>query len=225
MGEPVATEQQQSSVATTKDENNVNTPDTASENSKDVRTVLMDPTDFNLRHPLQHRWCLWFDQIEQGKEWGINLTPIASFETVEDFWGLYNNIIKASELRNDCYFHLFKDGIKPKWEDQQNKVGGRFRFNLPKNAADLLLNQLWLSTILSLIGEQLPGAEDVAGAHIYKKAGGPRIELWVKCSQVTDRVKLEKMGKGYKELLKLNEALQFKPHDEHVKRSQRAFNV
>jgi len=220
MSDPVATESHPEPISLSTGQHS--TRQAAS--GADLKSVLLDSNASGYKHPLQYRWALWFDQIEPGKPWGVNLTPIASFETVEDFWGLYNNIIKASELRSDCYFHLFKEGIKPEWEDAENKEGGRFRFTLPKQDVESETNRLWLTTILVLIGEQLPGAEMVAGAHIFKKqpTSPPRIELWVKCSQASDRQALEILGRRLKELLQISESLQFKPHADQ-KKTNRSF--
>merc|ERR1712137_1002050 len=221
MSDPVATESHPEPISLSTGQHS--TRQAAS--GADLKSVLLDSNASGYKHPLQYRWALWFDQIEPGKPWGVNLTPIASFETVEDFWGLYNNIIKASELRSDCYFHLFKEGIKPEWEDEQNKEGGRFRFSVPKAKSDMETNRLWLATILVLIGEQLPESELVAGAHIFRKHQvAPRIELWVKSSQQGDRNKLESLGKSFKELIQVHETLQFKPHSD-PKKSSRGFNL
>lgn len=41
------------------------------------------------KHPLEHRWTLWFDNPQtrgKGGGWGSSLRPIYTFSTVEDFW-------------------------------------------------------------------------------------------------------------------------------------------
>ena len=38
---------------------------------------------------------------------------------VEDFWALYNHIELASRLAAGCDYSLFKEGIKPMWEDER----------------------------------------------------------------------------------------------------------
>ena len=34
--------------------------------------------------------------------------------------------MRPGELTNHCDFHLFKKGIKPLWEDEANRYGGKF---------------------------------------------------------------------------------------------------
>ncbi|GJM91772.1 hypothetical protein PR202_ga08182 [Eleusine coracana subsp. coracana] len=72
------------------------------------------------KHQLEHAWTFWFDN-PQGKSkqaaWGSSIRPIHTFSTVEDFWGLYNNIHRPSKLVVGADFHCFKEKIEPKWED------------------------------------------------------------------------------------------------------------
>lgn len=45
--------------------------------------------DFSKKHPLEHRWTLWFDNpsVKQSvAKFGQGLRAVYSFDTVEDFW-------------------------------------------------------------------------------------------------------------------------------------------
>ncbi len=45
--------------------------------------------DFSKKHPLEHKWTLWFDnpQAKQSiTKYGSTLKSIYTFDTVEDFW-------------------------------------------------------------------------------------------------------------------------------------------
>ena len=41
---------------------------------------------------------MWFFKNDKNKDWASNLRYITSFDTVEDFWALYNHILPASKL-------------------------------------------------------------------------------------------------------------------------------
>ena len=47
----------------------------------------------------------------------------------------------------------FKEGIKPMWEDDKNKRGGRWLINLDKKQRQNSLDNFWLEVMLCLIGE------------------------------------------------------------------------
>ena len=78
-----------------------------------------------MKHPLQNRWALWLFKNDKSKTWQkANLQLISKFDTLEGFWALYNHIQLPSNLMSSCEYSLFKDGIKPMWEDEKNKQGG-----------------------------------------------------------------------------------------------------
>ena len=69
---------------------------------------------------------MWLFTHDRSKPWEENQHSIYTFNSVEEFWGLYHNIALPSELPSGCDYSLFKDGIKPMWEDKKNKDGGRW---------------------------------------------------------------------------------------------------
>jgi len=91
-----------------------------------------DSPELLIKHPLQNSWTLWFFKNDRNRCWEDNQRPIITFNTVEDFWALYNHIELASKLNAGCDYSLFKEGIKPMWEDDKNKRGGRWLINLDK---------------------------------------------------------------------------------------------
>ena len=61
-----------------------------------------------VKHPLQNRWSLWFFKNDKAKNWAANLRQITTFDSVEDFWSIYNHIQLASKLSVGCDYSLFK---------------------------------------------------------------------------------------------------------------------
>ncbi|XP_015754120.1 PREDICTED: eukaryotic translation initiation factor 4E-1A-like [Acropora digitifera] len=62
----------------------------------------------HVKHPLQNKWALWFYKTDKAKSWKANLRLVTSFDTVEDFWAVYNHIKAASRLQSGCDYSLFK---------------------------------------------------------------------------------------------------------------------
>lgn len=55
---------------------------------------------------------------------GANVgTKAFSFNTAEDFWCMYNNIHRASQLPDRSDYMLFIDGIRPESEDPVRASG------------------------------------------------------------------------------------------------------
>jgi translation initiation factor 4E len=76
----------------------------------DAVTVFHDPENFNVKHPLMHEWTLWFTKPPSGKvraiaidirvdsltlfdlqgdNWNDLLKEVVTFNSVEEFWGIY----------------------------------------------------------------------------------------------------------------------------------------
>lgn len=138
------------------------------------------------KHPLQNRWTLWFDRPKKKKsgifsqeDWNESLEKVYSFNTVEDFWCLFNNLLPVSHLEAGSSYNLFKEGISPEWEDKANEGGGRWYFVLKKQDRDQA-DQLWLYMVLGLIGEQIDSQDHVCGVVVSPRRDELRISLWTK---------------------------------------------
>lgn len=71
---------------------------------------------------------------------------VSKFATVEDFWSLFTHIKQPSEVRMGSDYSLFKDEIRPMWEDKANKNGGIWRLTLmPRQKQDL--DRYWIDTV------------------------------------------------------------------------------
>ncbi|XP_074516228.1 eukaryotic translation initiation factor 4eb isoform X2 [Sebastes fasciatus] len=155
-----------------------------------------------IKHPLQNRWSLWFFKNDKSKTWQANLRLISKFDTVEDFWALYNHIQLSSNLMSGCDYSLFKDGIEPMWEDERNKRGGRWLLTLNKQQRRLDLDRFWLETLLCLVGEAFDDYSDqVCGAVVNIRTKGDKIAVWT--SDFDSRDAVTHIGKVYKERLGL----------------------
>lgn len=171
----------------------------AAADSKAIQALAPDAL---IKHPLQNKWALWFFKNDKSKDWKANLKIITAFDTVEDFWGLYNHIQPASKLPSGCDYSLFKEGVQPMWEDDYNKRGGRWLINLNKAQRLSDLDNLWLETLLCLIGEAFEEqSDDVCGAVVNIRNKGDKLGLWTHDATRNDATK--KIGFKLKERLKI----------------------
>ncbi|KAF3480606.1 eukaryotic translation initiation factor 4E-1 [Arthroderma uncinatum] len=212
--------------------NENSTPDGAEGQNKDEQiTVFHDPVNFNVKHPLMNEWTLWFTKPPSGKgdNWNDLLKEVVTFNSVEEFWGIYNNIAPTSQLGLKSDYHLFKKGVRPEWEDQQNKHGGKwsYSFKFTKDRNQVPIDELWLHAQLTVIGETLEndGDNEVMGVVVNVRKAFYRIGLWTRTvgkatndgrtSEQGQKVLLA-IGKRFKEVLKLkeNELLEFSGHTE-----------
>eukprot|EP01103_Thecamoeba_quadrilineata_P005959 TRINITY_DN156_c1_g1_i1.p1 TRINITY_DN156_c1_g1~~TRINITY_DN156_c1_g1_i1.p1 ORF type:complete len:246 (-),score=50.99 TRINITY_DN156_c1_g1_i1:128-865(-) len=179
--------------------------------SSNPGVATFDAANFQVKHPLQNRWTWWYDN--PGKKtsqssWGDHLKKIITIDTVEDFWRLYNNIVKPSNLISGSDYHLFKEHIEPKWEDQHNSKGGKWIVNISnKNGRDNL-DRYWLWTILALIGEGFgtdEENEEICGCVVSVRKAQDRIALWTKSA--TNHNAAVAIGRHLKKVLELSDSI------------------
>ncbi|RKU48340.1 eukaryotic translation initiation factor 4E [Coniochaeta pulveracea] len=213
-----------------------NQPSAGIDSTSEVKTVFHDKDNFNVKHPLANRWTLWFTKPASGKgdNWNDLLKEVITFESVEEFWGVYNNIAPVSSLALKSDYHLFKEGVRPEWEDPQNKHGGKWSYSF-KDKRSVDIDELWLHTMLAAIGETLEDEEDgeVMGVVVNVRKAFFRIGVWTRTvgksipgrgdgdvaggkgrSPEKGREILLSIGRRFKEVLKLQpaELLEFSGH-------------
>ena len=84
-------------------------------------------------HYLQSTWILFYDSTLAGKtqgrsgahDWAKNMKRIAEFNTVEDFWGVVNNVPAPSKLQAGSNYHLFRSGMSKREEGSGESWGDR----------------------------------------------------------------------------------------------------
>ncbi|KAG6463530.1 hypothetical protein O3G_MSEX013921 [Manduca sexta] len=163
------------------------------------------PPEFLIKHPLQNTWSLWFYDNDRNKTWEENLIELTTFDTVEDFWRLYHHIKLPSELRQGHDYAVFKQGIRPMWEDDANKMGGR-----------------WL--ILLLIGEAFENSDEICGAVVNLRPRLDKIGIWT-ADASKQHANIE-IGRKLKEQLGIHGKIGFQVHrDTMVKQSSATKNL
>ncbi|XP_043690958.1 eukaryotic translation initiation factor NCBP-like [Telopea speciosissima] len=80
-------------------------------------------------HPLKHKFAFWYTRRTPGvrsQAYEDNIKKIVEFSTVEGFWVCYCHLARPSSLPSPTDLHLFKEGIRPLWEDAANCNGGKW---------------------------------------------------------------------------------------------------
>ncbi len=132
-------------------------------------------------HSLRHSWVFWFrPPISKSNgfvEYEKTLHPMASFGTVEDFFGIYRHLKRPSTLPLVSDYHIFKKGIRPVWEDDENKRGGKWIVRLKKGVAD----RYWEDLLIAIVGDQFAEAsEEVCGAVLSVRNGEDILSIWTR---------------------------------------------
>lgn len=195
-------------------------------NSAPSSPPLMDSPGREGKHPLNNDWTLWYYSHNANMSWEENLSEVVTFNTVEDFWGIYNHIELASDLREKCDYSIFKKGIKPMWEDRANVKGGRWIISFDakrrhKDSVNLGLDGYWIELLMCLVGEAF-GEEYgnvINGAVVSVRNRNDKISLWL--SNYVDPEVVKNIGAVIKERLNLFNVctIIFEAHEEAQKKS------
>lgn len=138
---------------------------------------------------LENKFSFWYriDDIIQyqlqkqaldKKEYEVQVKKIAEFDTVEDFWGIFQHLRKPDSCKAGIEYFMFKEPIKPMWEDENNKNGGRISIKLKKDYTTII----WEEMIFVLIGGILPKQmkEEINGIVVTSRKEYNTLQIWFK---------------------------------------------
>ncbi|KAL7502692.1 hypothetical protein ACHAXN_000614, partial [Cyclotella atomus] len=131
----------------------------------------------------------------------------------EQFWSLYDHLIRPSSLPTTTDLHIFREGIQPTWEDPSNARGGKWLIRLKKGLA----SRYWEELVLALIGGQfsisghLPH-DEICGAVVSIRFNEDIVSVWNRHAGNAEVI--ERVRDCIKRILSLpNHAyLEYKPH-------------
>nr|CAD7413174.1 unnamed protein product [Timema poppensis] len=184
------------------------------DDKESLPTIVIPPDD----HKLQYNYWLWFSRRSPGKTASVqnydqNLKLIGHFGSVEQFWSLYSHLARPCDLQSHSDFHLFKDGIKPMWEDEANSLGGKWIVRLRKGLA----SRCWENLVLAMLGEQFMVGEEICGAVVSIRFQEDIISVWNKTA--SDLSTNNRIRDTLRRVLNLppNTILEYKSHNDSLK--------
>lgn len=144
----------------------------------------------NDKHELEYRWTFWIDKSSKDRDkYQESLHNLVTVDSVEDFWVCWTAIMNHKNLPPQHTLCMFKEGIKPTWEDPANRDGGRWSIYVPPQIfayAKRIVNCIFLS----VIGCQVEPTEKICGVAVRKRDYGITVDIWSKSlSQEPDLAK------------------------------------
>ncbi|KAI1126043.1 translation initiation factor eIF4e [Nemania abortiva] len=132
-------------------------------------------------HPLRDTWVFWYrPPITKANgyiEYDKTLHAMMSVKTTEEFWLAYSHLKRPSSLPTVSDYHLFKEGVRPIWEDEENKHGGKWILRLKKGVADRYYEDL----IMACVGDQFGDESDeLCGIVLSMRNGEDVLSIWTR---------------------------------------------
>lgn len=166
-------------------------------------------------HPLKYEWVTWCRPCQPKgqpyEEYAKSLTPMVHCKTAEEFVVGFRHLKHPSQLPVGWEYHFFKRGIRPIWEDEINRSGGKWVLRLKKGIAD----RYWEDTRFALLGEAFSDvSEEICGGVVSIRNGEDVISIWTR-STGGRVLKIRETWKNYLQCPP-NTQFEFKSHDESI---------
>ncbi|PNS21115.1 hypothetical protein CAC42_3453 [Sphaceloma murrayae] len=162
--------------------------------------------------PLKHSWVIWYrPPTSKNTDYEKSMKALCKMGSAQEFFKVYTHLQRPSSLPVVSDWHFFKDGIRPVWEDEENKKGGKWIMRLRKGVAD----RYWEDLLLALIGDQFAEAgEEVCGAVVSVRSGEDVFSVWTK----NDGGRNVKIRETIKRVLSLpaDTVITWKSHDDSI---------
>ena len=168
-------------------------------------------------HPLQFNYAFWFSRRNPGGKqtsYDQNLKQVFVVASVEQFWQLYSHVVRPCDLgTGHSDYHLFKEGVRPMWEDGANKAGGKWIVRLRKGIS----SRCWENLILAMVGEQFMVGDEICGAVISIRYQEDILSLWNRTAN--DQLTTSRIRDTLKRVLNLppNTIMEYKTHTDSLK--------
>lgn len=149
-------------------------------NKEDDKLQSIDEIE---KHPLQYKWdWLYKPHIaysnQSEKDWLSDCKKIWVCDTIENFWRMFNNIPSWKNLSAGSMYAMFKKGINPSWEDENNEGGFSWILYISQRVNEASVEDIYLRIVLMLIGNMFEHSLLLNGCTFEKKARGDKIVFW-----------------------------------------------
>ncbi|GLB06188.1 hypothetical protein AtubIFM57258_001485 [Aspergillus tubingensis] len=149
--------------------------------------------------PFQYHWTVWYDRHTDAPAAaaaaagaaGATATATADYDSrlyvlhedvadIATFYRVYNNY-PWDKIRLRDTVHIFRKGVKPVWEDPENRNGGCWRFRVPKSKAQAFFHEIAILCMANEFQAVLEKEHDhVLGVSTSVRFNSHLISVWNK---------------------------------------------
>lgn len=116
-------------------------------------------------------------QKEKEQEFFEKIIKISDVSNIQEFWEVFQHLLKPNQCPVGSDYHIFKKGIVPMWEDKLNKDGGKLSVLLTWKYA----NVIWEEVTFNFARGLLPYYDYVNGIVISNRPKFLVLSFWIKC--------------------------------------------
>lgn len=122
------------------------------------------------------------------KHWRVGLRRVCDFSTFEDFYALLNTIQKPWDLYTGCKYFVFRYGILPQWEDDENRGGTILEFHIDNKSSkgkfysSEACVKFHKHSTLKVLGRIFEESDFINGIEFCNRGGVSKVSFWIKRS-------------------------------------------
>lgn len=150
--------------------------------SAKAESIVPVPGESSGGTTIPNRWVFWYlipSKGGQNVHWSEYLHPLHSFDTIESFYRLLHSIEHLRSLLKGCRYYVFREGIKPLWEDPSVKNGQMVAIEMDKSPENTeIIEQKWQDIIIPCLNEEF--GSDIVGIEFSSRVDTWRVSSWVK---------------------------------------------
>ncbi|CAB4316242.1 unnamed protein product [Prunus armeniaca] len=191
------------------DQQNNNNNNSEKNNNTSYAQALVDSHDYNTRNPMNFVNVKLATSKLASIPSSLRSNDYCLNQLVEGFWVCYCHLARPATLPSPTDLHLFKDGIRPLWEDSANCHGGKWIIRFKKAVS----GRFWEDLVLALVGDQLDYGENICGAVLSIRFNEDILSVWNR--NASDHQAVMALRDAIKRNLKLPHSylMEYKPHD------------
>ena len=162
---------------------------------------ITNEIDNSPKTPIEQKFSFWYRISDDAlinqqpgktldkKEYENQVKKIAEFDTIEDFWAIFQHLRKPDSCKPGIEFQMFRDPVKPMWEDENNKEGGRISIKLRKDYTTII----WEEMIFAIIGDVLPEEvkQEINGIVVTSRKDFNTLQIWIKTYDLKKNTNIE----------------------------------
>ena len=120
------------------------------------------------------------------EEFKAGLKAVAKLESVQDGKTFIDAMEDPLKTQPGTNVYMFRQGLAPLWSEFPD--GGIWQIRAPRKDTRIDVRATWAKLLFSVLGEQLPGAANIAGVTLGVRTGHCAISVWLVASPNADFV-------------------------------------
>jgi translation initiation factor 4E len=153
------------------------------------------------------------------EEYTESIKQVYEMKTIDDFYNIYSFLKKPDNSSSGIEVALFKNKIRPVWEETSNKEGGKLSLKLKKDQS----NCIWDELVVRFVGNSFPLIDnnEINGVLFSVKNYFISVQIWFKSynNSISDA-----LNQSLKEVFGLEESYEFEIRGFNSKNSDYSHN-